>query len=196
MGIKRTLTTCQITQFLVGASYAMLHSFISYVAPIKVLGETAVPVQSATAPVDSALPSVAGTIDSLKNLVFGAADTIMHAGDASTLASETVFITQPCVATSGETFAIWLNVLYLAPLTYLFVSFFIASYVKRSNAASKANGKARRLSNNVTLAEKAGWDAAKSIEKEVYGGEKMVDGSAVVDDDSPKKAIGSKRRRG
>ena len=70
--------------------------------------------------------------------------------------------------------------MYLAPLTYLFVSFFITSYVKRSNAAQKANnGKSRRES-NVTMAEKAGWEAAQSVQKEIYGGERMVNGTSAA----------------
>lgn len=191
MLIKRTLTTMQITQFVVGASYAMVHSFVSYVVPVTITGGTTTPSAAA----DAALPTVAGALDTIRQLVFGSAVKSAAAAD-STQASETVYITQPCIATAGETFAIWLNVLYLAPLTYLFVSFFITSYVKRSNAASKMNGKAdRRLSNNVTLAEKAGWDAARGVEREVYGGENMVNGSAVVEDEAPaKKAPKSKRR--
>lgn len=127
MAMKRTLTTMQITQFIVGASFAMVHSFITFIAPI-------------------------------------------------TKSAETWYLAQPCIATSSETYAIWINVVYLAPLTYLFVSFFIASYIKRSNAAHKIHGKrSRRMSNNVALAEKAGWDAARNVEREVYGGERMVD---------------------
>lgn len=95
----------------------------------------------------------------------------------STIVTETVYVGQPCIVTTGETFAIWLNVLYLAPLIYLFVSFFIASYFKRSNAAQKADGEAHGRESNVALAEKAGWDAARDVEREVYGGENMVDSS-------------------
>jgi len=92
----------------------------------------------------------------------------------------------PCITGTGETFAIWLNVLYLAPLTYLFVSFFIASYLRRSNAesarakklAADDDEKMRRMS-NVALAEKAGWDAAKGLQKEVYG----QNGDAVFEED-------------
>jgi hypothetical protein len=79
----------------------------------------------------------------------------------------------PCITSSGQTFAVWLNVFYLAPLTYLFVSFFIESYLRRSSQPSRrsAGAAARRLSmsNNVQLAEKAGWEAAKNVEREVYG---------------------------
>lgn len=204
MGIKRTLTTLQITQFLVGASYAMCHSFVSYVAPILLTKETsaATPLNDTPAAlVDAAVPVASGALDALKQLVFGgnaANEVVAQLGNISSagVQVETVYITQPCIATTGETFAIWLNVVYLAPLTYLFVSFFIASYVKRSNADRKVGGRgSRRLSNNVTLAEKAGWDAAKSIENEVYGGEKMLDGTAIEETAAPKTTTRSSKRR-
>ena len=170
--IKRTLTTMQITQFLVGASCAMLHSFVSYYAPVKSI--------SAEAAESNSTDSANGAVESLRAYLFGSEESVRIASPNG--ATTTAYVTQPCIVTSGETFAIWLNVLYLAPLTYLFVSFFITSYVKRSNAANKAAGKAstanaRRLSNvnvDVALAEKAGWDAARGIEREVYGGERMM----------------------
>ncbi len=118
--IKRSLTSLQITQFLVGASYAMAHSFVYYYIPVAL--------------------------------------------DATTYAPRAV----SCVTTSGATFAIWLNVLYLAPLTYLFASFFVASYIKRSSAQKKRQA-VEDLASAGLLAEKAGWDAAKKVEKEVYG---------------------------
>jgi hypothetical protein len=182
MALKRTLTTMQITQFIVGASYAMTHSFISYVAPISV----------SQSRLDT-ISSDSGALGSLKQLLFGN-DAAAAAGSVN---STTQYIVQPCIATSSETFAIWLNVLYLAPLTYLFVSFFISSYVKRSNAAQKLGKAAARRLSNVTLAEKAGWDAAKNLEREVYGPDGAVrnggsDSSAVSDEDAntPKKANG------
>ncbi|GJN68745.1 hypothetical protein PLIIFM63780_001069 [Purpureocillium lilacinum] len=206
MGVKRTLTTMQITQFLVGASYAMAHSFVTYIAPITLSSVTSTPVDVPAAPADSVMPTAAGTLDSLKKLIFGsvtkdAAAAVAGSVKEQTVATETLYVAQPCIGTANETFAIWLNVLYLAPLTYLFVSFFIASYVKRSNAAQKANGKPNRRESNVTMAEKAGWDAARGVEREVYGGENMVvdgpaNGSAsAVADDEPPKANGKARRR-
>lgn len=206
MGVKRTLTTMQITQFLVGASYAMAHSFVTYIAPITLSSITSTPVDVPAAPADSVMPNAAGTLDSLKKLIFGsvtkdAAAAVAGSVKEQTVATETLYVAQPCIGTANETFAIWLNVLYLAPLTYLFVSFFIASYVKRSNAAQKANGKPNRRESNVTMAEKAGWDAARGVEREVYGGENMVvdgpaNGSAsAVADDEPPKANGKARRR-
>ncbi|OAQ99193.1 hypothetical protein LLEC1_06525 [Akanthomyces lecanii] len=161
--IKRSLTSMQITQFLVGASLAMCHSFVYYFAPAA----------ASTTTSDSA-----ASVASVRALLFGSG---ADAHRIKTVVDQDVsYVSQPCIVSSGETFAIWLNVVYLAPLTYLFVSFFIASYVKRSNAANKFAGKgaaARRLSNvnvDVALAEKAGWDAARGLEREVYGGERMV----------------------
>ncbi|KHN95148.1 GNS1/SUR4 family protein [Metarhizium album ARSEF 1941] len=178
MVVKRTLTTMQITQFVVGASYAILHSFVTYVAPITV---TKIAVELPAASADAAAPTATGALDSLRKFIFGSAALDSVASGTvkeSALVTETSHVAQPCIPTANETFAIWLNVLYLAPLTYLFVSFFIASYVKRSTANNKIPGKTNRRLSNVTLAEKAGWDAARGIEREVYGGENMVNGHA------------------
>lgn len=206
MIVKRTLTTMQITQFVVGASYAIVHSFVSYVAPITVAKPVTQSVKLPAAPADTVLSG--GALDSIKQLILGAAGA---AGSGtvqeSTLVAEKNYVMQSCIPTANETFAIWLNVLYLAPLTYLFVSFFIASYVKRSTANNKIGGKANRRLSNVTLAEKAGWDAARGLEREVYGGENMVNGHAnghieaiSEEDDVPVKANGNgraaTRRRG
>ncbi|KAK3953353.1 GNS1/SUR4 family-domain-containing protein [Pseudoneurospora amorphoporcata] len=150
--IKRSLTTMQITQFLVGASYAIVHSFVSYTIPVVVAN----PEKTA-----SAAEAASTVVDSQKVLVFGNA-TRVDAADA-TYGQRVV----PCVTSNNSTFAIWLNVFYLAPLTYLFVSFFIESYTRRSNAAEKA--KNAKPVDNVAMAEKAGWEAAKKMEGEVYG---------------------------
>ncbi|VVT48869.1 uncharacterized protein SAPINGB_P001990 [Magnusiomyces paraingens] len=48
----------------------------------------------------------------------------------------------PCLETPGQLFALVFNVVYLAPLTYLFVNFWIESYVrgwKRADLAKKQN---------------------------------------------------------
>ncbi|KAG6024526.1 hypothetical protein E4U41_001761 [Claviceps citrina] len=180
--VKRSLTTMQITQFLVGASYAMLHSFLTYVAPVTVTRVATSQMDDVPMAAAHAVRSTAaGALDSLKRFIFGpvALEPVASgAVETPTLITETVYIAQPCITRANETFAIWLNVLYLAPLTYLFVSFFIASYVKRSSANNQAAGKPDRRLSNVALAEKAGWDAARGLEKEVYGGEKTVSGQA------------------
>lgn len=143
MFIKRSLTSMQITQFLVGGSGAMIHSFISYKIPVGAGSKTGAAASSASAVANGS----AASIGSVKGI----------------FEQQTV----PCITSSGTTFAIWLNVFYLAPLTYLFVAFFIESYIRRSNAASsKAKGS---KPSDATLVEKATWDAANNVKREVYG---------------------------
>ena len=179
MAVKRSLTTMQITQFLVGASYAMLHSFVSYTVPIAA-GGTSKPspaVAATSANTTSAqAAATAGLIENIRSAIAG----VLGDSAAGITDSEVPQRVVPCITTTGETFAIWLNVLYLAPLTYLFVMFFITSYLKRSNAeaARFKKGATARRESNVTLAEKAGWDAARSMEREVYG--ETVDGEAAA----------------
>ncbi|KAJ2892022.1 putative gns1 sur4 family protein [Zalerion maritima] len=175
MAVKRTLTTCQITQFLIGASYAMIHSFVNYTVPVS---RTIESTAFAAADSDNAAPpaaSAAGAaLDNIKNMIWGASSSAAEAGATPVAGSlekvvktVTHYETVPCITTKGETFAIWLNVVYLAPLTYLFVSFFISSYIRRSAQANKGK-KNRRMSSNVEVAEKAGWDAATNVGREVY----------------------------
>ena len=41
------------------------------------------------------------------------------------------YVTQPCLSTYNQAFAIGLNVAYLLPLTWLFIAFYVKSYFKR-----------------------------------------------------------------
>ncbi len=47
-----------------------------------------------------------------------------------------------CVSTSGQLFAVGLNVAYLIPLIYLFVSFYIRSYQKKAAAKGQSRSDA------------------------------------------------------
>jgi hypothetical protein len=49
-----------------------------------------------------------------------------------------------CLDTTGQAFAIWLNLLYLTPLTFLFLRFFIKAYTNRGKA-SKPSDVARKV---------------------------------------------------
>lgn len=173
----------------------MIHSFVSYTVPVAT---TIIKTATASAANTSATPAAADSVkvpdasnpdllDSIKQLFLGVASKVTNAAASSiitdeaptpeanaghqfTTVEETVYEEKlvPCIVTTGQTFAIWLNVLYLAPLTYLFVKFFITSYLRRSGAESARKDKTRRES-QVSVAEKAGWDAARHIEAEVYG---------------------------
>lgn len=186
MVVKRTLTTMQITQFVVGVFYAVIHSFVAYTVPVETtVIKTAAAATTATAPIGStATASATGPafLDNLKQLVLGVASKVTNAaadeastgaangGHQATTVEEIVYVHEvvPCIDTTGQTFAIWLNVLYLAPLTYLFVKFFITSYLRRAGAESTRKDKSNRES-QLAHAEKAGWDAARDLEAEVYG---------------------------
>ncbi|ESU13055.1 hypothetical protein FGSG_06896 [Fusarium graminearum PH-1] len=186
--------------------FVLINSFIhSLMVPVAIIQKLSVPAYATTAAPDASQETVAdGAVESIKKFIWGAAEGAAAPGAApvasqavtsEAFTAETQYVTQPCIMTTGETFAIWLNVLYLAPLTYLFVSFFIASYVKRSNAASK---KSHDVNANIALAEKAGWDAAKGIEKEIYDGANTANGSSADEASrasTPKKANGKSRRK-
>jgi hypothetical protein len=64
----------------------------------------------------------------------------------------------PCIDTSGQAFAVYVNLIYLAPLTILFMRFFFKSYLRRSSPNTKARSKARTISD-------AAGDASRSVER-------------------------------
>ena len=114
--IKQTLTTLQISQFIIGVYYAAAHSFISYDVP-----------SSATSSA-----SAAPTASAQRTVLYSA---------PSTGAADVNYETVSCINTSGQTFAVWLNVFYLGPLMYLFMRFFYRSYIRRASprvAAAKS----------------------------------------------------------
>ncbi|KAI0128932.1 GNS1/SUR4 family-domain-containing protein [Xylariales sp. AK1849] len=204
--IKRTLTTLQITQFLIGASYAMVHSFVYYTVPVQVPISKPAAAASSVAAATTRAAGAGGFLDSLTQVVFGAAEAANagavvaprgQADAADAIEYKTQYEAIPCITSTGQTFAIWINVLYLLPLTYLFGSFFVASYLRRSNAEAdrqrvekKSGGGDRRLSNAMIAAEKAGWDAARHLEKEVYG---QQNESAILEEDESVAINGNSR---
>ncbi|EME48248.1 hypothetical protein DOTSEDRAFT_147557 [Dothistroma septosporum NZE10] len=74
-----------------------------------------------------------------------------------------------CIDTSGEAFAIYLNLFYLAPLTWLFARFFVKAYTGR--------GKPRRASHAAKQVADAGRTAAERTDETVEKlGRKAEDG--------------------
>ncbi|MCJ1393638.1 hypothetical protein MMC18_006513 [Xylographa bjoerkii] len=187
---KRTLTTLQIAQFVVGASYAFAHLFISYSAPVNTPYlfthsiSTAIPAMTST--ISSAIASVtasAGVGNLLKKIVlraagneglaenvhndqgqrFGLDETKYEEVERSRdeIRHKLEYPTVSCIDTSGQAFAILLNVMYLAPLTYLFVNFFIRSYSRRTSSSTKHPTHDHVL-------QKSGHDALKGVEREIH----------------------------
>ncbi|KAI1007342.1 hypothetical protein K3495_g877 [Podosphaera aphanis] len=140
--LKSSLTSLQILQFLVGSSYAALHSFITYYIPVEVSYTKTITEQIA--------PSViyaTGVANKMKNILVNAlgrpnmAPSQMPISKSTELTRiRTEYQAVPCIDTSGETFAIWLNIIYLTPLTVLFVRFFIKTYLTGSNKCCKKAG--------------------------------------------------------
>jgi hypothetical protein len=177
--LKRNLTTMQILQFIFGASYAAVHLFVSYTVPVQVLDvkSSAASLASAASTAASSVAASASSVSVatfLKKLLFraageeGLAESVnapsalhmvspraSHSGGQYRIEYQTV----PCIDTSGQTFAVWLNLFYLAPLTVLFVRFFIRSYIKRTSVKGPSDR---------GVAENAGRDAIKGVEKELY----------------------------
>lgn len=214
--VKRTLTTMQITQFLVGAGFASIHLLVSYTVPVSVAHKIAEQVTSSVQPssvastVSSAVSSVTESASAvlptatgpalafLWKLVYraagdeGLAENIAVPGSSLIPAHQAhvptahavhhenpvqrllhphthtvdrvVYRTEyqhvPCIDTSGQAFAVYLNLIYLAPLTGLFMRFFVKSYFRRTNPKAKHQSKHTPIS-------KAAGDALHGVEREI-----------------------------
>ncbi|OMP82897.1 putative fatty acid elongation protein 3 [Diplodia seriata] len=184
--VKRALTTMQIAQFVIGANFAAIHLFISYTVPVSTPYTLVHHVTSAAAEAASAVSSSATSVAAaasatgigavIKKMLLRAAgeeglaenvrdDSGNIFGPEAVKAAETreeikwrdEYVRVPCIDTTGQSFAIWLNVIYLLPLTALFVRFFVRSYIKRTSQTSKANA-----------SSKAAKDAAHGVEREMH----------------------------
>ncbi|PGG97273.1 hypothetical protein AJ79_09259 [Helicocarpus griseus UAMH5409] len=185
VAIKRSLTTMQITQFLIGTTLAASYLFVSYTFPVAVPHSVAMrPLASAIHDAAAAAPNdtAGGMGPWLKKLALraagaeGVAENILNsngklfgadggqAAQAVLGKQETRYALEPrtftCLDTTGQAFAVSLNVLYLLPLTFLFVRFFVRSYLRRTEQGGKQPTHAE-------VAEKAGMDAIKGVSREI-----------------------------
>ncbi|KAL2824944.1 GNS1/SUR4 family-domain-containing protein [Aspergillus cavernicola] len=166
--VKRSLTSMQITQFVIGSTLAASYLFVNYTLP---------PVHSlaTTSAAAGATAATAATgLGWLKQVALraagaeGIAENVGHEGNNLGAPREVVqagpMVT--CVDTSGQGFAIWLNVAYLLPLTYLFARFFVRSYLYRKEPGTSQ-------STHIYAAEKAGLDALKGVSREIQKAAEM-----------------------
>ncbi|EEH50509.1 uncharacterized protein PADG_06588 [Paracoccidioides brasiliensis Pb18] len=188
VAIKRSLTSLQITQFVFGSTLAACYILISYTFPIGV--PRSVAMTSLTSAISDAVTAVAvapndtvgGMSPWLKKLALraagaeGVAEHVLNSNgelfgvdgrqavQALLAKQETRYVLEPrtftCLDTSGQTFALSLNILYLLPLTFLFVRFFVRSYLRRTSQGAKHPTHAH-------AAEKAGIDALKGVTREI-----------------------------
>lgn len=91
----------------------------------------------------------------------------------------TEYQTVPCVDTSGQAFAIYLNLIYLAPLTILFMRFFFKSYLRRSSPNAKRNQKPRTISDAAGEASRQVDSLDKSAEDAFASGVNMMANNAI-----------------
>jgi hypothetical protein len=222
--IKRTLTSLQITQFVVGATFAGLHLFVSYTVPVSVAYKVAEVVSKldtasitsavASATVSSDLGSATGAgIAFLKKLVYraageeGLAENIRGPSLAAyapgyqaeslqqpiqrtvnKLFYRTEYEYVPCIDTTGQAFAIYLNLIYLFPLTALFLRFFIKSYIRRTSAHIKHVTKKRAMSKSL-------GDAIHGVDREVESLGKAVENGVGETVKNAKSNVSSLRGR-
>ncbi|KAJ5279302.1 hypothetical protein N7478_004674 [Penicillium angulare] len=100
--VKRSLTTIQIAQFFIGMIFGTSFLFLSYKAPLD-MSQMAVKNDSV---LDFSPPA-------------------SH-GDTTRLVPKDTMI--PCLSDSGEAATIYVSTIYIWPLIFLFVRFFIKSY--------------------------------------------------------------------
>ena len=146
LAFKRTLTTLQITQLLVGSAYALGHLFIAYNVPVNTpylfTHNLSSALPTLTSSVSSAFASATASVGAanwLKKIALRAAGEEGLAENVRNSRGETFGLDAVkaaevekareeirykmeyprvnCIDTSGQAFAIYLNVLYLAPLT-------------------------------------------------------------------------------
>jgi hypothetical protein len=176
--VKRTLTIMQISQFLIGITFATLHLFVVYSIPVNTAYTVTNTISSAASAAVAAAPTGIATIFRKFSLrasgepgmaervdaprFINKAGHLMNSTQETKWRSEYAFI--PCIATEGEAFAIWLNVFYLAPLTGLFIRFFIRSYSSRGARGSKKHDHRRTLSQAATDAAREFDSLGKATE--------------------------------
>lgn len=160
MWFKRSLTTLQIAQFVVGAAYAFIHLVVEYQSPVSrpYHYNPGSPVEDIVSDVSSVISTATATVSAnlgahIKKALLraagreGLAENVLNDqgrtfGTDAEKAAKDLYRRQTieyrdelewthCLDTSGQAFAIYLNVLYLLPLTVLFSRFFIKSYLRR-----------------------------------------------------------------
>lgn len=141
----------QISQFIIGITFAALHLFVTYTVPVSPSETVLNTVKSAVENVASMASSVydgpvstatmAGTAAWIKKMLLRAAgeeglaeNSLNNHGELFGPEADSIennrqqyeqhqassrpsWETIPCIDTTGQAFAIWLNLAYLAPLT-------------------------------------------------------------------------------
>lgn len=181
----------QITQFVFGTNMAAAYLFVHYTIPYP-SGSAALQHLTDAASAAASATTDVGAVSWLKKLAFraaGAEGLAENVGTSFTAApvQQSGYSQQmmTCADTTGQAFAIWLNVSYLLPLTYLFARFFVRSYLNRKDVGVKQP-------THMEAAEKAGMDALKSLSREIRKAAIEGENSEATTDDEVIKAQAQK----
>jgi hypothetical protein len=169
----------QITQFVFGTNMAAAYLFVHYTLPYPA-GSSALRHLTQAVPAVANATAEAGVVPWLKKLAFraagaeGIAENVGGAASAPRAGYTQQMVT--CMDTTGQAFAIWLNVSYLLPLTYLFVRFFVRSYLNRKDPGIKQP-------THMEAAERAGVEALKGLRREIQRAAIEGENSETTDDE-------------
>lgn len=140
-GLKRSMTTVQITQLVVGWNLAAAFLVLRYNPLAYPTGAMPSPGKHILNPATAAFSS----FQSVNNATSSSGLISTTSSEAIQLIKQSILnhlapghTTTSCVSTSGQLFGVVLNVAYLIPLIYLFVSFYIRSYQKKAAKAQKS----------------------------------------------------------
>jgi hypothetical protein len=107
---------------------------------------------------------------------------LFHHNTVNKVVYRTEYQHVPCIDTSGQAFAVYLNLIYLAPLTGLFMRFFVKSYLRRTNPKGKHQTKHDAIA-------KAGRDASHGVERELESLGKAAEDTMASGIDKSKDAL-------
>lgn len=93
-----------------------------------------------------------------------------------------------CLHSSGQGFAVWLNVSYLLPLTVLFLRFFVRSYLSRKEPSAPQP-------THIHAAERAGMEALRDVSREIQKSVEMHgETSEATEDEYVKAKVAAKQQ--
>lgn len=144
--VKRSITTLQIAQLFFGMLVASSYLFITYIPnafPDRV--RPSVGIAQFDRVWEEAASMLSGNSSALHSpSILGSpmSSTLIDSRIASSLSTNG---RAPCLSSTGHSFATILNVAYLIPLIFLFVNFYVNSYLKKRAITSSKVAEKKEL---------------------------------------------------
>lgn len=143
--LKKGITTLQIAQLFFGMLVASSYLFLTYIPssfPAHV--RPSVGVSEATGVWDEATSLLSGNSSILTSPSLHGSRLSTHTVDSRISASLSASGRAPCLSSSGHSFGVILNVTYLIPLIFLFVNFYVHSYLHKRAIAGEEKSKSKK----------------------------------------------------